>query len=133
MFSKKNSLKQIQPGSLHKRAKGPATVELAFALFFIIGLFMVCLEYFSIFGVKQRINYAAYMAERSQTVDGNPISTANQLNNGAQVDLGSGVTVKKFLNLPVNLKSPWSGNAMNFEVSSKVNMPSEPIDSGDNL
>ncbi len=116
-----------------KKAKGAATVELAFALFFIIGLFMVSLEYFSIFGVKQRVNYAAYMAERSQTVDGNAVSTANQLNNGAQVFLGSGVTVKKFLNLPVDLKSPWGGGSVNYEISTNVNMPTEPVDSGDNL
>ena len=116
-----------------KNIKGAATVELAFALFFIVGLFMVSLEYFSIFGVKQRINYAAYMAERSYTVDGNPVATANQLNNGAQVYLGSGVTVKKFLKLPVNLKNPWGGGDMNYEISTKVNMPKEPTDSGDNL
>ena len=113
--------------------EGAAVVEFSYTLFFLIAIVIICFQTIAIFGVKQQVNYAAFMAERSQAVGGNAVATANELiNSGVQVETGSGIKLTKILNLPVNLRSPWSGSSLDFEVISEFDFPEEPDDEGDN-
>ena len=125
-------LKNKVPSFARSSSKGAATVELTFALFILLALTLVYWEFVAIFFVQQRINYATYMGERSHIVDGNASSVVSQLNNGGEVSVGSGVEVSNRVNLPVNLNAPWDGRGLVYRVRKKVDMPSEPRESGDN-
>lgn len=125
----KNKRKSL---SLNKKCRGAAVVELSYTLFFLVGLVIVSYELMAVFGVKQQLNYASYIGERSNVVDGTPVATVNVITEG-RVEVGQEVKVTRFLDLPVNLNNPWGGGNLNFEVSSAVDMPDEPVDSGDNV
>jgi len=112
--------------------KGAATVELTFALFILLALTLVYWEFVAIFFIQQRVNYATYMGERSNIVDGNASSVVSELNGGGEVNVGQGVSVSNRVNLPVNLNSPWDGRGLVYRVRKNVDMPDEPFESGDN-
>jgi len=118
--------------ALGRREFGAATVELTFALFILIGVSLTYWEFVAVFFTQQRVNHATYMAERSNVVGGNASAVAAQLNRGGQVTVGSGVTIRNRLNLPVNLNAPWDGKGVVFTVEKQVRMPREPVDLGDN-
>ncbi len=111
---------------------GAATVEFAFALLFILLLFIAYVNISEIFLAHSRLRYAAFAASRTHAVGGSARRAADAIDQDFQLKTTSDtVRLEKSLDLPKAVGT-LCGTGDTFTIRHAVKTFVEPVPSGDN-
>ncbi|OLN30379.1 hypothetical protein DVDV_0579 [Desulfovibrio sp. DV] len=123
------------PGSrkpFGRNEAGAATVEFAFALMFILFLFVASVNISEIFLAHSRLRYATFVASRVQAVGGSAEAAASEIDKDFRLKITSDtVSAQKTVALPQAVGTLF-GTGQSFTISHAVKTFVEPTPSGDN-
>jgi hypothetical protein len=111
---------------------GAATIEFAFALMFILFLFIAFVNISEIFLAHSRLRYAAFVASRVEAVGGSARKAASEIDKDLTLKITSNkVRAEKKIELPKAVGTLF-GTGESFTISHAIKTFKEPKPSGDN-